>query len=1752
MPQFLWIPPNHQVKPPIETKQTLLPIGELPWPVTEQLFLRLLARVERVRNPRLFGTAGQRQDGIDVYARVHSALANDHPEAERPFVVLQSKRVQKLTNAAITKAVDKFLDGEWAERSQKFYYATSHSLNPTSLDSAVRTAEQRLGALGIEFVAWGLERISELLRSEPDLIDDFFSREWVRVVCGAEAADKLENRLSRDKADELRQELRLLYKSVFKTQDTGVANYDFNLTASNARDFIILDCVEMQTHSYSSTFAQQPEQRDEPGEPEPGPEFEELAEARTRRHRSARQIQSLMRTVSPAQERDTNHEHLDSWLTSGRLNLLVGEPGSGKSSFLRFVATDILSDAPQSHAIAQELGRSLPIWLPFAFLCSHLGEGGSRSVLSAVRAWLDRHDCGKIWALVKKAMNDDRLLLIVDGLDEWIDPQLAEVAFGQLETFLDHRHNVIAVSSTRPYALRFFALTLDWRYAQIAPLTSVQQREIVARVLSRVQDTVQDQHEPPPTERRITAQAENLLDELESVRQIASLARYPLFLVLLASVWRGEPLPTRRFDIYQCLITLLLVQHPQMRRRSSHIGRGDLSPESAQSVWGAIAFKLRRQNATGYVSRAEMVRLIVDALTDETLLGWSGTRACDAAERILTTAEQHLGLLVSHGSGSVGFLHRVLYEHLAGQHLATLALDDQIEVCKRIAADPGWRDVLLSSLSAQIRPTDTKLILNEIIDHASADPTHYRRSKELLAEAIACGVVISRRDLAPYINQLANDVEQSPWHHYRLNLLTSLTGALASPPARELLAPSFSRWMCARAANPSAALVALADQSKIDDDVVWTHLIWGLRHVNELVQLNASEALAKRFGPDPIRLSMIVELVNNSDSPQTVASIILAAGNGWPLQTQTTELIKWARRQQSLPVRIAGMLAHRQVTSALHDSPLTDHDSLLTDEEKSWLISLFNHNRNTGVWERLAHPLMPLAVSNESKIASECLRALAENDARSWDRQVAWLLARSVFKNDPRFLQWVITEFSKDFPLVAYLAPDMPKEWANEPAFRTAVYDYIIRQGSATSRTRQIYDLSALVPSAEIRDALITCLGASPPTWIARALLRDYPDDMKVMSALDERFAGTPIQAAKYSFVALEYMGVAKGFHFLYETLIECVTGSGREVATALSAAWVQCQDIAGGSSDPGSYSEEQVRQARNVLSSYDANSLVQICLQETSTPYGLNFSDDILRAWPQHPAVRERAQILLDSDETTPTAILRAYGSQWDVESLTLLNQAFGQLAYLEPSLRECIAIELGTHSHDPLTVAEVLLDEWHFDYDSTVSAISSATLANTFRRAAEVTNADSGSILLQQAIEKFFLQVETDLIAGGYNLQQRRRNAWIAMLITGNYNLLERAYKHRGMLNPARVHLRDHLGEADHLLVELIAQNWEELQDRCPTPIFDWFDHSLDDGDDNSARERVLWSSLATVAHLYPAIEELLLSAVSVDSKLRQDAYVVQWLAVQRRDSNALESLLETLLSRRMYYRPPEIDLIESIDWKIEADAVRAHILEASGRTLEISNGSEQDKLEKPPDTRESPRGHLLVLFAELYPQDPLTSAMYELLRSDLNQGRDTYSWTWPEVIALTISAARPEDLPTILVRMQSALVENGADRYQAGFIAAVSRRLRNDPDALAAIRTASVYGSQVPCATDTSLSRPRKFARYEGEELRHWTSYFFARLLDGCRLLGDGAKAVFRRSMALPAPLLIVHDPVLFEERLLNIALSDLFLPYEPYQQ
>ncbi|MCX5094791.1 hypothetical protein OOK36_39260 [Streptomyces sp. NBC_00365] len=172
---LLRTPPSGKgVPPPVVTKDAYLPLGELSWPDVERLFLRLAERMGKAEEAQRYGTPGQDQAGIDLFIRNsrQTTLSSSDLVPERRYITLQSKRVAKLNAAQIRKAVDKFLQGKWVARSEVFIYATTHDLTSTEFADELNRQADQLENLGIRLVWWGRDQISEMLRTQHDVVDE--------------------------------------------------------------------------------------------------------------------------------------------------------------------------------------------------------------------------------------------------------------------------------------------------------------------------------------------------------------------------------------------------------------------------------------------------------------------------------------------------------------------------------------------------------------------------------------------------------------------------------------------------------------------------------------------------------------------------------------------------------------------------------------------------------------------------------------------------------------------------------------------------------------------------------------------------------------------------------------------------------------------------------------------------------------------------------------------------------------------------------------------------------------------------------------------------------------------------------------------------------------------------------------------------------------------------------------------------------------------------------------------------------------------------------------------------------------------------------------------------------------------------------------------------------------------------------------------------------------------------------------------
>ena len=675
-----------------------------------------------------------------------------------------------------------FLAGEWADRCARFYYATSSSLRDTNLDAAVRSARETLAEKSIEFEPWGAEELAARLRDEPRLVDDFFGRGWVMAFCGEDRAAELARRITPEQARVARTALGGLYRAAFRSQGASPT-----VTGTHARglSYLMLDTQSVNEDSLARTTSEEPEMAEPPVSIQPLEEYAGTPRMMRRRtHRPPR------RDSIRSADTDRARTPVDEWTESARLRLLIGAPGSGKSSFLMFAAADILAAEPQSAALQRAHGGDLPLWLPFGFLCRHLEGSTTNSVVSAIQAWVTQQGGPSAWDLTEPALDDERAILLVDGVDEWSDPASAEYVLGLIESFVSQRR-IGAILTARPYAVDRLNWVEPWAKAVLAPLTHNQQVDLITRVLSEP-DTIDVGGTSNP-------HAASFLGELSQIPALSPLLGTPLFLGLLAKSWRGESLPPQRFHLFSALVQLLVDKHPQMRRRASSAAGSEFSTADMLTVLRGVAYQVRIEGGSTIRSRQEMERRFRDELRRDDGLAYPVADAARVAAAVLSQAEDEYGLLVPQASAWLGSCIGFCSISLPASTWPRSRPMNRPSALTTRAGDPTWRDVLIAGLATQVNAHVNASLLTGLSEHPDVDPVD---KHELIAEAIAADVAIMTPMQSQWVAEIIGRVNEHvdtrpPGHPDRVAGRDDETCFAAAAVARNL------QSMAQRRATPS-------------------------------------------------------------------------------------------------------------------------------------------------------------------------------------------------------------------------------------------------------------------------------------------------------------------------------------------------------------------------------------------------------------------------------------------------------------------------------------------------------------------------------------------------------------------------------------------------------------------------------------------------------------------------------------------------------------------------------------------------------------------------------------------------------------------------------------------------------------------------------------------------------------------------------------------------------------------------------------
>ncbi|MBK9648666.1 MAG: NACHT domain-containing protein [Deltaproteobacteria bacterium] len=307
--------------------------------------------------------------------------------------------------------------------------------------------------------------------------------------------------------------------------------------------------------------------------------------------------------------------------------VLLGDPGSGKTTVLRHAALKLLDDPD---------GR-LPIYLTVAEI-----EDG---IEPALRRLFERFGAADLTRWAHKEVLEGRAVLLLDGLDEVADLAAARAALLKLAVNVGKTTTLVIASRPTGYK----PLSIDFVTLALCPLGDVEQRELLTRWV--------------PDDARVTA----ALARLSRTPRLRRLAENPLLLTLAGLVLRaGKDVPQRRAELYEQALDVLI-----HRRHAPDglVGPQLSAPGLAMELLGWAALRLHGQEGDVYPRGALLGALEADPRNLERL-----QRQWQDPERFITEVVTRSGLLIPdtgrvEGARAFSFPHRTFREFLAATAL---------------------------------------------------------------------------------------------------------------------------------------------------------------------------------------------------------------------------------------------------------------------------------------------------------------------------------------------------------------------------------------------------------------------------------------------------------------------------------------------------------------------------------------------------------------------------------------------------------------------------------------------------------------------------------------------------------------------------------------------------------------------------------------------------------------------------------------------------------------------------------------------------------------------------------------------------------------------------------------------------------------------------------------------------------------------------------------------------------------------------
>jgi predicted NACHT family NTPase len=347
--------------------------------------------------------------------------------------------------------------------------------------------------------------------------------------------------------------------------------------------------------------------------------------------------------------------------------MVLGKPGSGKSTFLKYLAMQCNAGHFNSHLV--------PIFIPMKYFYQAQERPSLLEYIAHVYAPNTEAEIEFITNL-EELMHRGRVMILLDGIDEVPDTSQQRI-LRQVREF------------TEKFSLNQFAIACRMALPEYV-LENFIQIQVADLDLKQIINFVRKWFDAQPD-----INVDFLIGKIRENPSIQTLARNPLLLNLLCLVFeQTSEFPDTQIQLYEQGMQILLNQWDDQKSLEGDEIYRQLSLKTKQDLLDKIALRICFWGEY-FVQKSDLVQYIIESMNQLTDPETNLETSPKDSEAILKSIEAQHGLLVERTPGIYSFYHPTFQHYFTARAIVKSQNPQSLLGLVNSVTQPIWREVFL-------------------------------------------------------------------------------------------------------------------------------------------------------------------------------------------------------------------------------------------------------------------------------------------------------------------------------------------------------------------------------------------------------------------------------------------------------------------------------------------------------------------------------------------------------------------------------------------------------------------------------------------------------------------------------------------------------------------------------------------------------------------------------------------------------------------------------------------------------------------------------------------------------------------------------------------------------------------------------------------------------------------------------------------------------------------------------------------------